>query len=503
MARATADNEDLFQVIQRFQAERCGRPFCSKYGAFGTGIGWRIRQRRPNGDREPELCLRVFVEGKPKNPRRKLPPSFPYTFRGRSYDIPVDVCQSVPKLHARPTGSVQVLSPSSEKTRSGFEARAPQCRKGALGGWMWDPNGDSLVMLSCWHVLGNTAGLDASNLMYDVKTVAKVRKGVPVKGGREVNRVDCACADPVWKEVRRRKFLEKIPPVLATAAPRLSRPDEPEVSRFRRWEVKGGTMLGGVDAVSVEMYITYNGVRCWFTDLFIVRRDKLKAAWGEPGDSGSLVFGRQPVDQFDTMPVLGVYMGRIKEGKPGKTRMLGVACRMDNVVSTLQVEEIRGQPIHAFLDSLVDFDEPLQLLAERRSDRPQVISRGARGRSERLFDAMRRTVGRAFVGPLLRQRRAVVGLLVESEKLRAAAAAAMRPILRSGKTPQAIMSHVLTTEERTALIQLVVQLRGETRLGIKGKLKPYLEALRDEDRKTFGDVLRLLDERAPDYAALA
>ena len=502
MASAPADNEQLFRVIQAFQAERGGRRFCARYDAYGTGIGWRIRQRR-NGEREKELCLIVFVEGKPRNPRRKLPSTFPYTFGERVYDIPVDVWQSVPKLHARLTGAVGVLAPSRERTRSGFEARAPQCRRGALGGWMWDPSGDSLVMVSCWHVLGHTAGLDASNSIYEVKVVARTRKGVPVKGGRETNRVDCACADPVWNEVRKRKFLEKIPPVLATAAPKLSDLDMPAVSRFRRWEVKGGTMLGNVDAVSVEMYITYNDKRCWFTDLFVVRRDKKKAAWGEPGDSGSLVFGREPVDQYDTMPVLGVYMGRIKEGKPGKTRMLGVACRMDNIVAALQVEEIRGQPIYAFLDALIEFDEPLQLLAERRGPTSPVISRGVRGRSEALFEAMRASVGRAFVGPLHRQRRAAVGVLVQNEKLRAAAAAALRPILRSGTTPQAIMNHVLTDEERRGLIALIVQLRGDISLGMRGKLKPYLQAVRDEGLRTFGDVMRSLDERAPDYAAQA
>ena len=486
MPADVARNEELFEAIQQFQQKRCGRPFCAKYGAFGTGIGWRIRQSDA-GSREPVLCLRVFVKAKGRHSAAmKLPRSFRYTIGGKTVRIPVDVCNAIPQSRLLHSSFI----PSQEGTFSGFEARVASQPRGTLGGWAWHPASDSLVMLSCWHVLGDKPA-DASDHIYYNGIVARVRGGVRVIGGKRTNQVDCAFADPLAEVVDAQKFLERVPPVFAAGAPVGATPRRTPVSRYRRW-TKAGTMDGVVDAVSVEMYINYGARRCWFTDLFIVHRED--GPWGEPGDSGSLVFDRD--DQRETRTALGVYMGAIVEGVDGKTRTLGVACRMDRVVTALNLEFVGLQPILAFLDSLFERDQPLDFLAQRRGSIEPVVSQGARGRAAALFEHMKQSGGRALVGPLTRQQRAVVGLLVEQERIRVAAARALCPIL-SGQSPEKVGDHMLTDAERTALIELLVLLRGETRLRMRGALKPYLEAVRDRSRKTFGDVLRAADQLAP------
>src|SRR5688572_17843709 len=113
-----ASNETSFAAIQQLQAERCGRPICAKYGAFGTGIGWRIRQN--SGAREPELCLRVFVKAKNKHPAAtKLPRAFKYKVGRKTLRIPVDVCSAIPQSRLLHSSFI----PSQEPTYSGFEAR--------------------------------------------------------------------------------------------------------------------------------------------------------------------------------------------------------------------------------------------------------------------------------------------------------------------------------------------------------------------------------------------
>ena len=502
-----ATNEDKFAAIKQFQTERCDRQFLQQYGAVGTAIGWQVRQRHPDspGLREPTLCLRVLVPEKADAPPKALPKSFPFEMNGEAVDIPVDVCAVV----LQETALHSSLIPSKAPTVSGYEAMVQM--NGTLGGWAWHPPSDSLVLLSCCHVLGHEQA-GATNQFWPNGIVARVRGGVRVVGGEETNRVDCAFADPVPQVVRRFRFLETVPPVLAASAPIGSSGRRTLVSRYRRPNVvrgrivgAGGTITGVVDAVSVQMYVPFptpEGNRnFWFTDLFLVQpHDGL---WGSGSDSGSLIFESEPAGE--TRAALGIYMGQVVEGLGERKRTLGLACQMDHVVRDLGVEFVAGQPIFAFLGSLIEGKPPLDFLPERRGSTKAVVSPEARRRAEDLVEYMRKSGGRALVGPLKRQRRIVIGLLMESKTLRLAAARALRPLLTAGRTPEEIFAHVLTKAERRALQDLITLLRRDRRqLGMQRALKPYADALRDPKRKTVGDVLRRLDDLAPkDYSLMA
>ena len=211
---------------------------------------------------------------------------------------------------------------------------------GTIGGWVWDETDDSIVMISNHHVLGHTAGTDilqqgtADGGSLPGDKIGDVKRGI-VRTSTGTNTVDAAIGDPDDTSIYDLSVLEIGPAVYATDTATI----DMEVEKYgQTTEHTYGKII------SVDYSTTVDGI-WYFEDCLRLEPIDPSDDWSAGGDSGSLVFRQEPTTEGGTLkPAVGLHFAG--------GGIYGVACKIGNVFSDLDLTTLCAGAFSSFLDNL-------------------------------------------------------------------------------------------------------------------------------------------------------
>lgn len=425
-------------------------PF-ARFGAHGLGVGHKVVGGQPT-DR---LALRFHVARKLPSSQvpdqRRIPRSLRIVSAEGEPEVEVitDVIESVPPALSQDPQSRLRPVPGSASCSSDSGAGT-----GTMGGWVWDNTDDTIVMLSNRHAWGAVGGeiiqpgnLDGGQMGAD--RIGQVKRSIaviPFNGNPQdadnCNFVDAAVGEADNSDLFAVTVLEIGPAVFDIGDPNLG--DELE----KTGRTTGHT-VGWVTDVPYAASIPFPGVGgdAAFCDCFRIEPLEETEFWGDNGDSGSLVFSTETGGddvQVTFKRVLGLYFAG--GGQPPNN--WGMACKITNVFSALDLGPLCDGGFAAFLDALAvtessDAVAPASFTGRERSRvRSRLASRGiARDVQARLHASQR---GRTLATFADRHRAELLALLVRDGDTRRGAAAALRPLLAGAVTSTDVLAHTLT-----------------------------------------------------------
>lgn len=334
------DDEDADAAPIRKYIERVvDEAFLDQYGAHAVGVG---RRRAGTDGARYELCLVLYVEPG----RKRLAPGNegdidkPITWTdpdtGQQVLIPTDVVEAtVARMNAGPPvdivrnpvpGGVSCSVKPTDK-RPGNMA--------TLGGWAWDLDDHSIVLLSNLHALGDDpetvichpAGL--FSLGKRPPRLGQVKRGTRSVNGR--NEVDCAIGSIDEPERATFEVLNIGPAIMSIRRARRDLKVEKMgvTTQHTRGTIDELVWSGKVKDLAENIH--------FFSNCFTIEPEG-KEVWADDGDSGSLVFDATdpPVDGTGIKPVVGLHFGSKRIGG----RSLGIACRIERVFEALHLQTL-------------------------------------------------------------------------------------------------------------------------------------------------------------------
>lgn len=492
--RKAAETRD-YARLREYKATEAPGDGLARYGAHSIGIG----RKESGGSRSDTLALRFYVDRKERLDRlsgRAVPESVSFFSRqeGKQVKLATDVIETPrPVPEQDPETRIRPVPGGVSFGRSGST--------GTLGGWAWDTTDDTLVALTNNHVLLNTIGADTlqqgtadggslpADKIGDVKrSIARIAPGT--------NLVDAAISDVDDAEDVDSVVLEIGPAVYARVTGTL----DMEVEKFGQT-----TRHTFGEITDADLETTSSDGFAFDQQLFIGPIDP-SDDWSAGGDSGSLVFRQEP-SSGEIKPAVGLHWG----GSGAN----GVACRLENVFSALDLTTICAGLFAALIDGLSETEaegeaEPaterrirtLSALAPLVPSRPLAWTPRARRRASawRANAGLGRDVqkrlrasksGRALTDLVDEHRVQLVHLLLRNGDVRRATVATLRPLVAGATTSTDVLTRTLTAKDLRRLDRLAAEVarHGDERLS--KSLAPLQRMTRKAEGRTPAEVLEL------------
>jgi hypothetical protein len=481
--------------LREYKATQVTADWMGRLGAHSVGIG----RKEVQGKRTDTLALLFYVER--KQPVAQLsaelvPDSVGFLSRKekREFRLPTDVIETPrPAPEQDPETRIRPVPGGVSFGISGST--------GTLGGWVWDRTDDTIVAVSNNHVLGNAIGADTlqqgtadggslpGDKIGDVKrSIARVAPGT--------NLVDCAISDVDDAADVELEVLEIGPAVYEVDIPEL----DMLVEKFGQTT---GHTFGVITDVDLETTST-EGFS--FDDQLRIVPVDPSDDWSAGGDSGSLVFSQTPASG-DIKPAVGLHWGG--------SGVNGVACKIQNVFSALDLTTLCNSLFSAFLDALFEIEDEGKVepdtegrlrdiaaaapSARPRPGLPLPVTSRARTSAARGFHAgISRDIqarletskrGRLVTELVDTHRAEIANLLLKDGDVRRATVASLRPIVAGATTSTEVLERALTAEDLKRLDALADEVvrRGSDR--IEKSLKPVRRLAKNAEGKTPAEIL--------------
>ncbi len=495
--RSLAGHVD-YARLREYKGTQVSADWVARLGAHSVGIG----RKEVNGKRTGALALLIYVDRKQPLTRlsaERVPETVGFVSRKEAKEIrlPTDVIETPrPAPEQDPETRIRPVP--------GGVSFGVNGSTGTLGGWVWDTTDDTIVALSNNHVLLNTIGADTlqqgtadggslpGDKIGDVKrSVARVMPGT--------NLVDCAISDVDDADNVDARVLEVGPGVFAVETPVL----DMLVEKFGQTthHTFGEITDADLETTSTEGFSFDDQLR-------IVPVDP-SDDWSAGGDSGSIVFAQAPASG-DVKPAVGLHWGG--------SGVTGVACKIQNVFTALDLTTICAGLFAAFLDSLFETEvegeiDPATENRLRRvaaaaplvrtrltaplsvTSRARTSQAGARFHTgisrdieSRLVTSARGRLVTAFVDA---NRGQVAQLLLTDGDVRRATVAALRPLVAGATTTTDVLERILTAEDLKRLDALGREIarRGGDRLS--KRLGPLLRLTKKAEDRSLAEILRI------------
>ena len=463
-------------AAQELQAER----LVELPNVMGVATGLRVR----GGQTTEELCVQVFVDR--KLPEQRLPSwaRVPGAVAGAEDEaVPTDVIEITPPEAYQNTARYRPVPGGSS---IGPEATISA---GTLGGWAGDNSDNTVVLLSCNHVISNldnppTAGrivqparLDGGVLPGDVigafkrhvavQTVANP-PGTPLPA---VSAVDAAIGTITVE--RTDNVLGIGPAVYELQAPAIGM-NVQKSGRTTRL-----TTNGRIVSINATFTINYrNGTRIGRVGNSFVVNSTDGNPFGNPGDSGSLIFNQQQGDLNGTRPAVGVLYagGTYSNGSP-----YTLGCDINAVFGALNLVTLCTLAVRALIQSLGGREASADEVARPAVDRKEAQLRSLRER------VLRPTAfGKAFDDFVSTEAAVLSQILLEDEDAFGVAVRTLEPWLRK-RTNYEILESEVDADTVAHVAQLTRLLARRER-----RLRPQLGAMQAALAAAQGSKVRKL-----------
>lgn len=484
-----------YAAIREYKGVHMALEKLASMGAHAVGIG----RKESDGGVTDTLSLRFYVSKKrPLSQlasREKVPKRLPFFSRrdGRELRITTDVIETSPAQLEQgaivPEGRVRPVPGGVNVGIAGTS--------GTLGAWVWDLVDDSIVFLSNEHVLGHAQGAEVlqQSLTHGGtggdSRIGQVKRGI-ARSDSEPNRVDCAIGDPDASDLWALDVVDVGPAIFAIRPADLDLEVEKygQKTRFTTGRVTDSDWSGQVGSRSFE-------------DCVRVDPREPSTDWSSAGDSGSVVFAREPIDpESDVKPAVALHFAGAGS--------YGVACRIENVFTALDLTTLSAGAFSAFVEALFEAETRGEVLPETEAGLRAVSALAAplpfarlernRARSGTFFagiaSELRRRLeggpaGRTLTGFYDRNQAELLGLISREGDIRRAVAAALRPLVAGAVTTTDVLERILTDEDLAAFDRLGRELERLASDRLKKAIGP-LRALRQQAAgKSFADVLGL------------
>ena len=485
-----------YPVIRECKGVEIGLESLARLGAHSVGIGRKCVKGEPT----ETLCLRYYVAA--KRPSSKLssdetiPKRIDFVSRktGKTARIETDIIE-LPPPRFEAVDPESVLRPVPGGCSGGANSHA-----GTIGGWAWDATDDTIVMLSNDHVFGHVAGdpivqpatSDGGVLPKD--RIGEVKRGM-ARSNTVVNNVDCSIGDPDGSDVYDPKVIEIGPGVFAI--------DTAEADMLvEKFGQTTGHTFGEID--DTDWSGTVSGRP--FGDCFLVNPKAPTTDWSGGGDSGSLVFSQEVIDnESGIKPVVGLHFAGAGN--------FGIACKIENVFSALDLKTLCAGAFAAFFDGLFEAESTgevseetetglraISALAARRVPRlwaPRFVRRERRtpgslfrGISRELHDRVTTTVRGRTVSKFVHSHRVeLLTMLAKDGDIRRATVAAFQPLVAGTTTTTDVLERVLTADDLKALDKLAAEVSRKAGPPLQAGLK-ILQALKTKaEGKSLAGIL--------------
>ncbi|HLM10020.1 MAG TPA: hypothetical protein VK307_09930 [Thermoleophilaceae bacterium] len=482
--------------LREYKATHVTAEWMGRLGAHSAGIG----RKEVEGRRTDTLALLFYVERKQPAAQLSAEPVPEYiTFLSRKekrdFRLPTDVIETPqPSPEQDPETRIRPVPGGVSFGRSGST--------GTLGGWVWDTTDDTIVAVTNNHVLGNTIGADTlqqgtadggslpGDKIGDVKrSVARMAPGT--------NLVDCAITDVDDADNVDARVLEIGTAVYAVETPVL----DMQVEKY------GQTTRHTFGEITDVDYETSSTDGFAFDDQIRIVPVDPSDDWSAGGDSGSLVFSQTPASG-NNKPAVGLHWG----GSGAN----GVACKIQNVFSALDLTTICAGLFAAFLDALFETEEEGEIAPETerrlrniaaaapatgaRAGVPlPVTARARRTAAARRFHAgISRDIqarletskrGRLITELVDSHRAELTDLLLKDGDVRRATVATLRPIVAGATTSTEVLERALTGEDLTRLERLADAVARRTSDRVDKSLGPVRRLARSAEGKTPAEIL--------------
>ncbi len=324
------EEEILRAIIVRAFSDRAH----TRYGAHSIGIG----MKRVKGKFTDKLALIFMVPCKLKKAElpaeRRVPSEMRFVHPGTGEEVTVTtdvVAFPPPELAALPPGATHRPVPGGVRI-----SRPSNGEAGTLGGWVWDKRDDSIVFLSNQHVIGDVPGdpIQQGSIgtlppgealrIGAVKRAAGLKpvSGSPPYPESQCNYVDAAIGSADDSDDISLTVLEVGPAVFETK----------HATLFQNVEQFGqitGYAQGNVTMYTLPppaLYVPGVGT-CGFCDVFKIEPVEDNGVWASKGDSGALVFERDP--SLTIKPCVGLTFAFGGSATAGNN--YGIECRIESV----------------------------------------------------------------------------------------------------------------------------------------------------------------------------
>ncbi len=506
MARSSIQKSKKYLLAREFKGASVNIDEHMHGGAHSVGIGRKV----VNGKATDEVAIRYYVDKKQTqselSSKRAIPEKISYfsRIRNRQTVILTDIIES-PRPEPEPDPKDR-LRPVPGGASIGTPPPPGIIDVGTLGGWVWDLEDDSIVMLSNEHVLGSSSGvnivqpgtLDGGSFPDDI--IGQVKRGIP-RSTSAVNTVDCSIGDPADEDIFESQIIDIAPAVYALEIAAL----DMEVEKFGRTTEH---TFGIVTDVDLTTSLTSGHT---FSDCIRVDVASPSLDWSAGGDSGSLVMSRQVIDADSGIkPAVGLHFAGAST--------YGIGCKIQNVFSALNLTTLCSGAFSAFLDSLFESEVTGEGLSaasfQRRANISAAVLNSTRLAppafftrersligSNRLFNGMSRDIqarlqeskkGRMINNFVDMHRDELLKLIIRNGDVRRATVDAFRPLLAGTTTTTDVLNRHLTEKDVSRLLKLSGQLQGKaTSRKLKSSLKLIQAFGSKAAGKKVGDVINI------------
>lgn len=483
------------QWLRHFLAEMRGGRLLARYGAHALGIARRVTAGNASSR---SLCLRFYVERKHRQGRRLTIPEFievtdPSTRETRTFRTDVIESAAV-RAQGRPPFS---LPPSADKGPlpqpvhggASCSLKSHPLESGTLGGFVWDTIERCVVLVSNRHVLGSVAADVVSPGVGWAEYSPTLIGSVVRSNLRSPNRsetIDCSIArlGDGWVSF---DVPGISPAVFAIQMPSLGLP-------VRKLGAASSTIkYGEIDDIDYQTWVGFGEGRHWMHDCIRVKPMKDSSPFADQGDSGSLVFASAPLlDGSGIRPVVGLHFA----GDPASGT--GVACKIQNVFSEMQLEPVHEGALRHFIEWVLDLAR--HQAAERgknESVEADVLSftgpsRRNAWRANEIYEEIAQVHARSATNSLLRamarHRSHLLTRLVHDRDVQRRAIDALLPLV-SLPAGTDMMTRVFDRDDVRNLQFLIDELLRMAIPSVEASLNAIRPAVEESVGRTLADVL--------------
>jgi hypothetical protein len=483
-SRKDISQDSAYRVIREFKASALTPELKAGLAAHAVGIGRKI----VNGKPTDQLALRVYVAAKRPlaqlSPEEEVPEQFTFFSLAEEAEVAVvtDVIETPPAVfEVDPTDRIR-------PTPEGVSVDAISGTAGTLGGWVWDETDDTIVALSNHHIFGHTLGTDTiqpgptDGGSTPADKIGDVKRGIP-RSAVTTNTVDCGISDADSSAIYDLQVVDIGPAVYATRMATL----DMLVEKFGR--TTEHTYGVGEDA---DYEPTVGGFP--FDDCLRIEVVDPSQDWSAGGDSGSLVFAQDPISAGSTVkPVVGLHFG----GPIGGT--YGIACKIQNVFSQLDLTNLCAGAFSAFLESLFETAAaPIQVAPspfvnkERRRLRGRKLHSGIAREIQRRLQTTER--GRLLTSLVDVHRAELLTLLTTDGDVRRTTVVALQPLLAGAITTNDVFGRVLSAEDLVRIDKLIEEVSRKSGPKLRGALKPLVGLRQKAKGKTIAQIFGIREK---------
>jgi hypothetical protein len=229
---------------------------------------------------------------------------------------------------------------------------------GTLGGWAGDNVDDTFVFLSCNHVLANIDVAPPANGVsqpgrldggvFPADQIGTLKRFSPIAiTGTPLPTSPVDAAIGTITVGRDDNVLQIGPAIYETAAPVLN------MTVQKRGRTTRLTTNGTIDSVNVTLNVNYNKITAGGGTTAVVGRvgNTFRVTWpanqgafGQPGDSGSLIFSRNAGQLNGTFPVVGMLFAGTTSNIWGNN--------IANVLNTMNITTVCSKAVEILIDAI-------------------------------------------------------------------------------------------------------------------------------------------------------